>query len=190
MYARVSTEAIWSPMLEDALGTAARQRDFREGWVLRHLSASYGIVVTLWGTHASAAGGPQRTVRPPADVYRVRQAEDASSADRRPPFAYIVRLNGPRSAEQARADERDGLERIWPAIRQTAGLVRLIAGVGPGRSAVVLALTTDTQTIDHVLKTIKAAPLLPFQDPALLTAPDRVDVCAVTAGLRAGAMVR
>jgi len=96
----------------------------------------------------------------------------------------VTWFDGPRSEEQAAADEFSGRERAWPAARDLPGLVRTIALIGPDRAMVVVVLAVDAETIDAAQQAILSTKLLPGEDPALLGGPDRVDICSVAAGSR------
>lgn len=183
MYARVQVHA---ELPAHGLAALSRRAGFREGWILRRLARAGDLAVTLWDTRADAelTLGLTDLTLAHDEVYQVRQADDAISGDREPGFASVMWLDGPRSEVQAIADERAGRERAWPAIREVPGLIRLIALYGADRSLVVLALTTDADTIDTIDATIRATPLLPGEDPAMLNDPDRVDVYSVVAGVR------
>lgn len=177
----------------DVLDLVSQHPGFCEGWMLRQLNGRAGEFVSLWQTRQDAELAPQRTAailgpRPFAmahdEVYEVRDVLDGAGADRKPAFAQLIWLDGPRSVAQAAADERSGRERVWPAIRELPGLVRAVAVSGPDRAMVVVVLTTDAETIDALQRTVMTTPLLPDEDLALLAGPDRIDICAVAASAR------
>lgn len=205
MYARVQyveklpTRRIAGQDPNDVLDVVAGHPGFREGWMMRQLSGRGGVFVTLWDTREDAELAPERTAarigkpRPFTlafdEVCEVRQTEAGAAAGQDPRFAQVIWLNGPRSEEQAAADERSGAERIWPAVKQVPGVVRIISSVADDRAAAVLLLTTDVEAIDRAQQTAWSTTLLPGEDPALLQGPDRIDICAVVAGTRTTAPV-
>ncbi|MGH3716420.1 MAG: hypothetical protein ACRDT4_23610 [Micromonosporaceae bacterium] len=198
MYARVQVTA---PVPEipgvaptDILGLVQAHPGFWEGWMLRQVNGPDGVFVSLWQTRrdaelassrTAAALGPRPFRLAHDEVYEVRDALDGAGTGRDPAYAQLVWFDGPRSVAQTAADERSGRERAWPAIRNLPGLVRTIALSGRDRAMVVLTLTTDAETIDAAQRAVRSTTLLPGEDPALLGGPDRVDLCAVTAGVRA-----
>jgi hypothetical protein len=89
-------------------------------------------------------------------------------------------FDGPRAPEQAAAEDLAGRQRIWPAIRDLSGLVGVYALRGSDLSAVVVTLATSVETLDAAQRAVLATELMPGEDPALLTGPDRVEIHRVT----------
>lgn len=98
-----------------------------------------------------------------------------------PAYAQVVSFDGPRTVEHVEAMERADRERLWPAVRDLPGQVGTFVGRGPDGASVVVSLTTSLQAVEDAHTAIAATDLLPGEDPALLTGPDRVQICWVLA---------
>ena len=105
-------------------------------------------------------------------------------------IAQIAYFDGPHSPELAAASERAGRERIMPALSADhqirAGHRGTFVLRQPDGTQLVLVLADSPATLDHVGAVITAAPLLPGEDPALLTGPDRLERYEVVAAYDAG----
>jgi hypothetical protein len=151
--------------------------------VLGELAGSAGAVVALWSdeeraTAAAARPGQDRAAHLLTDagaLYRVLQADAGAASDRRPVIAQVLRFDGPRSAEQAAADARSG-ERVWPAIRVLDGVVGSYALSADDRGLVVVLLTESVESLEAIRRVVMTTMLLPDEDPALLTGPDRIEI--------------
>ncbi len=88
-------------------------------------------------------------------------------------------FDGPRSAELVAAHERAGIERIEPAISAHPDLMEaLVATVvmrRPDGGELVLTITESESALDRSNAVIMSTALLPGEDPALLTGPDRTE---------------
>ncbi len=100
-------------------------------------------------------------------------------------IAQIAYFDGPRSPEIVGASERAGRERIMPAVSADhevrAGHRGTFVLRQPEGTQVVLVLADSAGTLDRGEAVITATPLLPGEDPALLTGPDRVERYEVVA---------
>ena len=98
-------------------------------------------------------------------------------------FAQLTYFDGPRSAELVAASERAGRERITPAIEGDAQLRDQLVAVLVCRHAdggeVVVSVMKTRAAIDRAVEVILGTELLPGEDPALLSDPDRVEVAEV-----------
>lgn len=178
----------------DVVALVAVHPGFCEAWSMRQLGGPGGVFVSVWATREDAELAPERTAarrgspRPFAlvhdGVYEVRQGGDGPAYDEEPTVAQLTWFDGPRSEAQAAADERAGSQRLWPAVRETPGLVRSLALVADDRSYVHVGLATEAEVLDEVQRRVMATELLPGEDPALLGSPDRIDVCTVLTGRR------
>jgi hypothetical protein len=94
-------------------------------------------------------------------------------------IAQIVYFDGPRSPEIIAAADRAGRERIMPAVSADpeirAGHRGTFVLRQPDGAQLVLVLADSAATLDRGDAVITATPLLPGEDPALLTNPDRVE---------------
>jgi hypothetical protein len=148
---------------------------------LAELGGIEGAVVAFWPAEADAAAAvdrrtPDGPVWLDAVAYRVVEAHAGVDRDRPPRFAQRTCFDGPRSRAQADAAERAGRDRIWPAVRDLPGIVAVHVLRDPQNGVVVLGLTTTVETHEAVQRAVFATELLPGEDPALLTEPDRVHI--------------
>jgi hypothetical protein len=94
-------------------------------------------------------------------------------------YAQAVLFDGPRSAELVAANERAGLERIDPAVSAhpdlMAELIATIVMRRPDGGELVVTITETEVALDRINEVIMSTDLLPGEDPALLTEPDRID---------------
>ena len=141
--------------------------------VLRRRLADPGgrpvLEVCLWPDEqqASATG---------AEVWAVVGHHLGRSVGQEPSVAQLVRFDGPRSAAAVAARRRAGVERIWPAVRDLDGLVDTLVLERPGGAELVLSFATSPDHFARAGERIMATSLLPGEDPALLTGPDRIEV--------------
>ena len=147
--------------------------------LLTPLDGRPAVLLTLWPdasavTATAAAGGRAYEVEallghPSAGTDAVGVAAAAS----------LVEFDGPRDARQVAADRRSSEERVWPAVSQvdgTLGALHLRAADG---ALAVVALVDAPATLEAALRTILSTPLLPGEDPQLLSGPDRTTDCAL-----------
>ena len=132
------------------------------GIVLAHVDDEDGTAIAFWPDRPD--GGR---------LYRVDVMHGRASG-RRPLFAQVTWMNGDGDPERADAAERGGRDRIWPAVREIEGVVDVFALRSDDHRVVVVALTTASETHDRIHDAILATELLPGEDPALLTGPDRI----------------
>jgi hypothetical protein len=105
-------------------------------------------------------------------------------------IAQIVYFDGPRSPEVVAASERAGRERILPAVSADpeirAGHCGTFVLRQPDGTQLVLILADSAAALDRGDAVTTATQLLPGEDPALLTGPDRVERYEVVAAYDAG----
>ena len=138
------------------------------------------VVVAFWPSRDAAC----RAVLPEADqggnsgtrVYEVVDGHAGAAAGATPRFASRTCFDGPRTAAQSAAAQRAGQERIWPALAGIPGIVAVHVLQGEDNGLLVLGLLTDAETSEAIQRAIMATELLPGEDPALLTGPDRVQL--------------
>jgi hypothetical protein len=150
------------------------------GWcALGRLDGMDGAVFALWlnatdaaaATHAVGGAGWLD-----ACAYRVVQVEPGVAAGERPRFAQLIWLNGAGDADRADAALRAGRERIAPAVRDVEGVVGTYVLRAEDDRLVVLTLVTGVDTPEALRRAILATRLMPWEDPAQLTDPDRIDI--------------
>jgi hypothetical protein len=160
--------------------------------VLGRLDGTDGAVLALWdeAPEADAAvrsrDGAQWL---DARVYRVVERRHGMAVREEPRFAQVVWLNAGGGPDRAEAFVRAGRERIAPAVQDVPGVIDTAVLRADDDSIVVLTLVTDIAVPEAMQRAILASPLLPWQDPATINEPDRVDVHRVLdAHLRADVM--
>jgi hypothetical protein len=146
--------------------------------VLGRLDSTDGTAFALWSTQQEAVTAAARPVGEEqahdARSYRVAQHCDGLAAGQQARFAQLTWFDG-GGRERADAQERAGLERIWPAVREVDGVVGMYALRGDDHDSVVIGLSTSVETTDAVRRAIFSTELLPWENPAHLTGPSRVD---------------
>lgn len=105
-------------------------------------------------------------------------------------IAQIAYFDGPRSPEAVAASERAGRDRVIPAVSADpeirAGHRGTFVLRQPDGAQLVLVLADSAATLDRGDAVISATPMLPGEDPALLTGPDRIERYEVVAAYDAG----
>lgn len=114
------------------------------------------------------------------EVWEVFAHHLGRSVGQEPSVAQLVRFDGPRTAAVVAASRRAGDERIWPAVRDLDGLVDTLVLERPDGAELVLSFATSAEHFARAGERIMATTLLPGEDPALLTGPDRIEVLHVT----------
>jgi hypothetical protein len=160
--------------------------------VLGRLDGTDGAVLALWDAAAeadSAAGSGDGAQWLDTRVYRVVEQQPGAARTEKPRFAQVVRLNAGGGGDRADGILRAGRERIAPAVQNVPGVIDTAVLRAEDDSIVVVTLVTDISVPEAMQRAILASPLLPWQDPAKLNNPDRVDVQRVLdAHLRADVM--
>ena len=172
-----------TPQWGAALATALHGGDALGSCTLADLGGSEGAVVAFWPTEDAATTAASRST---SDVgggtrYRVVDSQPGRAHTAPPGFAQRTRFDGPRSPEVVDAGARAGRERIWPAVKDIAGIVGVHVLLDDDDGAVVLGFATDVEALHAVQRAIFATQLLPGEDPALLPGPDRVSIDRVLA---------
>ena len=117
-------------------------------------------------------------------LYRVEDDAPGPCVDGDPAYAQLVYFDGPRTPEWSAAILRADRERIAPAVRDVPGSVRTLVLVADDNAHLVVSLTTDVTTLELARQRITTTELLPWEEPALLTGPDRIDLHRVAASRR------
>lgn len=145
--------------------------------VLGQVAGLHGAAVAFWPDAASAAEAAAHTAPGPTwldtDVFEVVEAESASGAPR---YAQANWFAGPRDEARVRAEHFAGTARLWPAARQVPGIGPLFVLRGADGATLVLGFAESVAAIEAVQRAVLATELLPGEDPALLTGPDRIDL--------------
>ena len=151
-----------------------------EACVLGRLDGGDGALLVLWRSAADAAGArdPDPGFLTGAGGFQVVDRVPGAAAGSLPAFAQMLWFPG---GDAARTDAavRAGRERIEPTVRQVGGVVATWVLRGDDDALVVVSLVTALDVLDDIRRAVFATDLLPWEDPALLADPDRVDVARV-----------
>ena len=148
--------------------------------VLGRLDGLDGAVFTLWDDESQAVAAAARTGDGArvldASVYSVVEMQPGADRTQAPRFAQLVWLNGHGDAGRADSAIRAGRERIAPALRDVEGVVGTYVLRAQDSRMVVMTLVTSVETPEIMRQVIMSTDLLPWEDPAQLTDPDRIDI--------------
>ncbi|WP_158544869.1 hypothetical protein [Blastococcus sp. TF02-09] len=148
-----------------------------EACVLGRLDGADGALLVLWRSAADAAAA--RVADPGfltgAGRYEVVERVPGPAAGSVPAFAQVLWFPGGDAARTDRA-VRAGRERIGPATRPVGGIVATWVLRGDDDALVVVSLVTALSVLDDVRRAVFVTDLLPWENPALLADPERVDV--------------
>ena len=150
------------------------------GWVaLGHPGEAETVLLSCWDTAEeadAATGAPRGGVRRlDARAYRVVDVFGGVSSGEQPREAQLTWF-GPADRRRADARDRAGRERLWPAVAEVPGVVWAAVLRGDDGSSVVVGLGARAGTAEAVQAAVMGTSLLPWEDPADLGGPDRVDV--------------
>ena len=97
----------------------------------------------------------------------------------------LTYFDGPRTPEQVAAGDRAGRERIAPAVLGVPGVVGAYLCRRDDGSEVVIMIAETEQAMLDAQQAAMSTELLPEEDPALLTGPDRIEIYPVLQGFGA-----
>ena len=159
---------------------------FRGVHLMLQIGSRQGFSVTLWGSREDAIAASDRTEKAMGprpftldfdEVYEVLATAPGLAAVGDATVAQVTWFDGPRSAAQLDAMRRAGDERIQPAVERVPGHAGTYVLCHPEDSAmVVITLATSTGALNEIADAVFGTSLLPGEDPALLTGPDRIEV--------------
>jgi len=152
-----------------------------------------GTMLTLWHTREDAELASERSraargARPftllSDDVYEVDDDLTGSASAQPAEAAFVGYFDGPLSPARVAAARRGGRDRVRPVLQQVPSLIRTLVLWHPTDSKMaVVHLVTSVDGLQDVTNAIRSTELLPDEDPALLTGPDRVHTHRVLAYL-------
>ena len=131
------------------------------------------LTVAVWATQDEA-----RAAADGGTVWTVEDHTKGLSADEPPAATQVTWFHGPRSDAHVAAARRGGRERLWPALHDLEGLVDVLVLVAPDGGSVVFGSATSADVFEEVQRRVMSTTLLPGEDPALLTGPDRIETYA------------
>lgn len=98
-------------------------------------------------------------------------------------YAQVTFFDGPRSPEVVAASEHAGRDRLQPAIENDPQmrdeLISLLVLRRQDGAEMIVAVTRTEAGLTRAGEVIMGTELLPDEDPALLSEPDRVDIFQV-----------
>jgi hypothetical protein len=157
-------------------------------------------MVSLWQTREDAELASERSaaIRGPRpfeldrdEIHEVDADEAGQATGDEPTAAFFGEFDGPLSPAHLDAARLAGTERIGPALRAVAGLVRVLVLWHPiERRMVVLHLATSPQALRAVGEAVMSTKLLPGEDPDLLPGPDHITMMRVAGYRTASVPVR
>lgn len=163
----------WARGLLTGIGGSGQE----DACVLGRLDGGDGALVVLWSSAADAAAArvPDPGFLAAAGSFAVAEHEAGAAAAADPRFAQVLWFPG-GNATRTDAAVRAGRERIAPAVRPVPGVVATWVLRGDDDALVVVTLVTDLPVLDDIRRAVFATDLLPWEDPALVVDPTRVDV--------------
>ncbi len=174
----------------DELAAAARVAGPAAGVLVgRRFAVGEGTLLVLWLTaedadrgvstlsgRAPTTNGPRLVVGTGGRFEVTMRRPAGGTSAGRPRYIQLITFNGPRDEAWVRATEAADEERIWPAIRDVPGLLGGLVLQAPDGGRVVVGLSESVEACEETARRVMSTQLLPWEDPALLTGPDQVDV--------------
>jgi hypothetical protein len=148
--------------VDRALAAASTAGDPLGALVGSPLGSGEGIMLTAWPD--DGAGRFQLT-----DAWRGRGTAPAR-------YMQVTVFDGPRSPQWADAERFASTRRLWPAVRDIAGIICTLRLQAPDNAVTLVTLAESADAIDETIRKIMSTALLPEEDPDLLTGPDRVGI--------------
>jgi hypothetical protein len=150
-------------------------------------AAGAGALLTLWRSEPDAllAAGRTEEARPgprPVTVYedRIYEVEgrfDGPDAAGTPAAVVLIYFDGPHPDDWLASARYAHERRIVPVMRRIPGVVGGFAMWDPvKRDSVVVTLTASLEAMARAQKAVNSTELLPGENAALLTGPDRAVV--------------
>ncbi len=138
--------------------------------VTRPLGTGPAVVVAVHDQLPAAGGSAEPCPR--ASVLRGRATGPAR-------FATVVEFDGPRTAEWVAAEARASHERIHPATEDVPGYVGTLRVERADGGVLLVSMAESAEALQEGMDRILSTELLPGEDPAMLTGPDRTSFSVV-----------
>ena len=94
-------------------------------------------------------------------------------------YAQLTHFDGPRTPEQLAAADFGGRERIMPALAKLGEPIRLYQLRRDDGAEIILLIAESREVLLECQQAVIGTSLLPGEDPALLTGPDRIELFPV-----------
>jgi len=148
------------------------------GWVDEALASAYATGDPLWalvGWPLGGGAGIMITAWSDRGPFRLVDSRPGTGAG---PARYmqVITFDGPRSPEWAAAEDYAATHRLWPATRDIPRMVRFLRLRADDNASLVVVLAESADAIDEGIRAVMSTTLLPDEDPALLTPPDRIGI--------------
>lgn len=140
--------------------------------ITRPLGSGPALCLVVHDSDPGATPAPGTEVCPQAVLMR-------GTADGPARFAAVVEFEGPRTPEWSAAETRASHDRIHPAVAGTPGYVGTVRVVRADGGVVTVSLGETAEALQAAMETIVRTELLPGEDPAMLTGPDRTTFSVV-----------
>jgi hypothetical protein len=148
--------------------------------VLGRLDGPEGAVLAFWPAEpAATAAATWSAGQPPwldARAYAVTGGGPGRAAGITARLAFTGWFDTAGDSARAEAADRAGRERIDPVVRVQDGVVAAYGLRAADDTVGFLVLGTDVTVPEKVRRAALRTTLLPGEDPALLSGPDRVDL--------------
>jgi hypothetical protein len=95
-------------------------------------------------------------------------------------YAQLTHFDGPRTPEQLAAADFGGRERIMPALAKLGEPIRLYQLRRDDGAEIILLIAESREVLVKCQQAVMGTGLLPGEDRALLTGPDRIELYPVT----------
>ena len=160
VHTQPSAHPVKTGWVDDALASAYAAGDPLGALIGRPLAPGGGIMLVGW----SETG---------AGRYHLIETRPGRSAG---PATYmqIVEFSGPRSEEWVAAEQRAAAGRLGPATEGIPGIVSVLRMRAADHAYLVAVLAESMDVFDAASQAIMSTELLPGEDPALLSGPDRI----------------
>jgi hypothetical protein len=160
VHAQPNAHPVKTEWVDEALAGAYAAGDPLGALVGRPLALGNGIMLAGW-----PEGGPGR--------YHVIETRAGRSAGRAT-YMQVVEFFGPRTEEWVAAEQRASTGRLGPATLGIDGIVSVLRLRAADNAYLVVILAESMDVFDAAQQAIMSTELLPEEDPALLTSPDRI----------------
>lgn len=149
------------------------------GYLLERLGDGRHSAIAFWSVPAE---------RP--DRFEVQVDADGAAAGRTGQALAVNYFDGPLSPARLAAGRFGYEARIAPALAAVPGLVRSLQLWQPVSAALcVVTVAVDLDALEDVGRAVNSTELLPGEDPALLTGPDRFEIHRVLSATPTGSPV-
>ena len=160
VHTQPNAHPVTTEWVDDALASAHAAGDPLGALVGRPLAPGDGIMLVGW-----PEDGPGRY-----HAIETRRGRGTGPAT----YMNVVEFFGPRSEEWVAAEQRAATDRLGPATMGIDGIVSVTRMRAADNAYMVVILAESMDAFDAAAQAIMSTELLPGEDPALLSGPDRI----------------